>query len=252
MSRLRALETAASDAIAALGPVHLRILAERIAAGRPHEAITQAVPVAAFPDAAAAVLAAQKIDGVRDDETAAYLYGVAAGHAQHASAVTVESVWSGPSVHGVPVRATAQVLVQLVENATSELLLMTYSAKPYEPLRAALASAVKRGVSVAAVVETLQGAGSAISGDEPAAAFQGLNVQLWHWPAGKRAELNAKMHAKIAVADRRWLLVSSANLTHSGVGKNIEAGLLIRGGAAPQRAAEHIAALRSAGVLQRL
>jgi phosphatidylserine/phosphatidylglycerophosphate/cardiolipin synthase-like enzyme len=252
MSLHPALETAASDAIAALGPVHLRTLAERIAAGRPREAITQAVPVAAFPAAAAAVLAAQTIDEVPDDETAAYLYGVAAGHAQHASAVTVESVWSGPSVHGVPVRATAQVLVQLVENATSELLLMTYSAKPYEPLRTALASAVKRGVNVAAVVETLQGAGSAISGDEPAAAFQGLNVQLWHWPAGNRAELNAKMHAKIAVADRRWLLVSSANLTHSGVGKNIEAGLLIRGGTAPQRAAEHIAALRSAGVLQRL
>jgi phosphatidylserine/phosphatidylglycerophosphate/cardiolipin synthase-like enzyme len=252
MSRLRALEAAATDAIAALGPVHLRTLADRIAAGRPRVAITQAVPVAAFPAAAAAVLAAQQIDDVRDDETAAYLYGVAAGHAQHASAVTVESVWSGPSVHGVPVRATAQVLVQLVENATSELLLMTYSAKPYEPLRAALASAVKRGVSVAAVVETLQGAGSAISGDEPAAAFQGLDVQLWHWPAGRRAELNAKMHAKIAVADRRWLLVSSANLTQSGVGKNIEAGLLIRGGTAPQRAAEHIAVLRSAGLLERL
>jgi hypothetical protein len=46
--------------------------------------------------------------------------------------------------------------------------------------------------------------------------------------------------------------VSSANLTQSGVGRNIEAGLLIRGGTAPQRAAEHIAALRSAGVLERL
>jgi phosphatidylserine/phosphatidylglycerophosphate/cardiolipin synthase-like enzyme len=252
MSRHLALETAATDAIAALGPVHLRTLADRIAAGRPHEVITQAVPVAGFRAAASAVLAAKEIDDVPDDETAAYLYGVAAGHAQHASAVTIDSVWSGPSVHGVPVRATAQVLVQLVENANSELLLMTYSAKPYEPLRAVLASAVKRGVSVAVVVETLQGAGSAISGDEPAAAFQGLNVQLWHWPAGKRTELKAKMHAKIAVADRRWLLVSSANLTQSGVGKNIEAGLLIRGGTAPQRAAEHIAALRSAGVLERL
>lgn len=247
-----ALEAAASDAIAALGPVHLRTLADQIAAGRPREAITQAVPVRGFPAAAAAVLAAQQIDGVGDAETAAYLHGVAAGHAQHASAVSVESVWSGPSVHGVPVRSTAQVLVHLVETAGSELLLMTYSAKPYEPLRAALTSAAARGVRIAVVVETLQGAGSAISGDEPAAAFRGLDVELWHWPARKRAEPHAKMHAKIAVADRRRLLVSSANLTQSGVGKNIEAGLLIHGGTAPQRAAEHITALRSAGLLERL
>jgi phosphatidylserine/phosphatidylglycerophosphate/cardiolipin synthase-like enzyme len=60
------------------------------------------------------------------------------------------------------------------------------------------------------------------------------------------------MHAKLAVADRRVLLVSSANLTQSGVGKNIEAGLLVRGGSAPLRAAEHIAELKISGVLERL
>jgi phosphatidylserine/phosphatidylglycerophosphate/cardiolipin synthase-like enzyme len=252
MTRHPALEAAVADAAGTLSPVHLRTLADRIAARDPHEAITQALPVPGFAAAAAAVLTARKIDGVSEAETAAYLRGVAAGYSQHASAISVESVWSGPSVHGVPVRATAQVLIQLVESSSSELLLMTYSAKPYEPLRAALSAAVARGVRAVAVVETLQGAGSAISGEEPAAAFQGIDMEIWHWPADRRAEPNAKMHAKIAVADRRWLLVSSANLTQSGVGKNIEAGLLIRGGTAPQRAAEHIAALQSAGALERL
>ncbi len=60
------------------------------------------------------------------------------------------------------------------------------------------------------------------------------------------------MHAKVAVADRRVLLVSSANLTQSGVSKNIEAGVLVRGGHAPQRVAEHIGELRTMGVLRRL
>lgn len=60
------------------------------------------------------------------------------------------------------------------------------------------------------------------------------------------------MHAKLVVADRRVLLVSSANLTQSGVDRNIEAGLLVRGGTAPQRAAEHIAELQARGVLARL
>ena len=52
------------------------------------------------------------------------------------------------------------------------------------------------------------------------------------------------MHAKLAVADRRVLFVTSANLTQSGVGKNIEA--------APARAAEHVDALRASGELIRL
>jgi hypothetical protein len=38
----------------------------------------------------------------------------------------------------------------------------------------------------------------------------------------------------------------------SGVTHNIEAGVLVRGGAAPVRAGEHIADLKAAGVLQRL
>lgn len=57
------------------------------------------------------------------------------------------------------------------------------------------------------------------------------------------------MHAKLAVADRVVMLVTSANLTQSDVRKNIEAGLLIRGGAAPIRATEHVDALQSNGTL---
>lgn len=60
------------------------------------------------------------------------------------------------------------------------------------------------------------------------------------------------MHAKLAVADHRLLLVSSANLTQSGVDRNIEAGVLVRDGAAPRRAAEHLAELRARGMLARL
>jgi phosphatidylserine/phosphatidylglycerophosphate/cardiolipin synthase-like enzyme len=90
-------------------------------------------------------------------------------------------------------------------------------------------------------------------GPEPAAAFGSVaGIELWYWPVTQRTESGSKLHAKLAVADRRVLLVSSANLTQSGVGKNIEAGLLVRGGSAPQRAAEHIAELQSRGVLARL
>jgi phosphatidylserine/phosphatidylglycerophosphate/cardiolipin synthase-like enzyme len=244
-------ESAVAALAVRLGPSRLRTLADRIEGNAPRSVVLESVPGSAA-DAAAIFDAVWSEDDLSTATAGAYLRGVAVGLAHQETAVRIESVWSGPSVHGVPVRATAQVLISLIGQAASELMLMTYSAKPYEPLREALRAAVGRGVAVMAVMETLQGAGSAISGEEPAMAFHGLGVELWHWPAARRAEHGAKMHAKIAVADRRELLVSSANLTQSGVGRNIEAGLLVRGGTAPQRAAEHITALRSAGMLERL
>lgn len=253
MSWHPAFEAAAEAAVHRLGPGHLRVLADRLGDGWPEQALRHVVPVPGFAEAAGAVLTAQQASGVSNVEAAAYLRGLADGHAQRSAAVRIESVWSGPSTHPVPVRATAQVLVDLVAEARAELLLMTYSARPYPPLVAALAAAVARGVGVSVVVETLAGAGGALNGAEPGAAFAGVpGVRLWHWPAGRRADEHAKMHAKIAVADRRLLLVSSANLTQSGVNRNIEAGLLVRGGTAPQRAAEHISELQSRGVLTRL
>ncbi len=253
MSWQSQFEAAAEAAARRIGTEHLRILADRIAAGWPDPALRQAVPVAGFPEAVEALRTAQRAGGVSDPEAAAYLRGLTAGYARRSAATRVESVWSGPATHAVPVRATAQVLVELVGGAARELLLMTYSAKPYPPLREALGAAVRRGVEVSVVVETLGGAGSALAGAEPAAAFAGVpGIRLWHWPAARRPEQGAKMHAKLAVADRRVLLVSSANLTQSGVGRNIEAGLLVHGGTAPQRAAEHFAELTAQGVLVRL
>jgi hypothetical protein len=46
----------------------------------------------------------------------------------------------------VPVRATAVVLADVVREARRELLLMTYSAQPYQPLNDALGAALSRGV----------------------------------------------------------------------------------------------------------
>jgi phosphatidylserine/phosphatidylglycerophosphate/cardiolipin synthase-like enzyme len=248
-----AFEAAAEAAATRLGVTHLRTLADTVAAGWPDDAALQAVPVAGFAEVAARVLAAQRVDRLAGPQAAAYLRGLAAGREQQQAEVRVESVWSGPDTHRVPVRATARALLDLIGEAQRELLMLTYSAKPYPPVLEALAAAVARDVAVTVVVETLQGAGSALGGAEPAAAFASVrDVALWHWPVGQRGETGAKMHAKIAVADRRVLLVSSANLTASGATRNIEAGLLIRGGSAAARAAEHIAELRASGVLQPL
>src|SRR5262249_53292656 len=145
------------------------------------------------------------------------------GYALGRSTQRIEVVWSGPSSSAVPVRSTAQVLTHLVGEARQELILMTYSAWPYPPLAEAIAAAVARPIMVMAIVETLAGAGGALAGEEPAAAFLAIpGVQVWHWPTARRPEQASKMHAKLAIADSRVLLVTSANLTQSGIGKNIE------------------------------
>lgn len=235
------LEKSSADLLRRLGPSALTSVVTRAADGWPREAILRVVPDAAV-----------LLDALADvDRTAglAYLTGLAAGYAQRVGEVSVETVWSGPGSPHVPVRATAAVLADVVREARRELLLMTYSARRFQPLTAALQVAVGRGVQVSVVVETLLGAGSALGGDEPYQAFTAVaGIELWRCPLRGAA----KMHAKLAVADRRVLFVTSANLTQSGVGKNIEAGLLTRGGAAPACAAEHVDALRASGDLTRL
>jgi phosphatidylserine/phosphatidylglycerophosphate/cardiolipin synthase-like enzyme len=244
---------AARAAVKELARDHVEALARGLTAGTSAPAVLDVVALPAYRQTAARVLDAVTTTGTDPATAAAYLRALAEGYELGRAHQHVGVVWSGPTSSAVPVRATAQVLSELVAEADSELILMTYSAQPYLPLTAALTAAVARGVRVSAIVETLSGAGGALSGDEPASAFLAISgVQVWHWPRGRRPERSSKMHAKLAVADDKVLLVSSANLTQSGIGKNIEAGLVIRGGTVPIRAAEHIRELQSSGVLQRL
>ncbi len=244
---------AARAAVQHLPRVHVDTLAGKLAAGAPEAAVVDAVALPEYRSAAASILAAMRTVGIGPAAAAAHLRVLAEGYALGRAAQRVEVVWSGPNSSAVPVRATAQVLTHLVSEARRELILMTYSAWPYPPLTDALTAAVARKAAIIAIVETLGGAGGALVGQEPAAAFLAIpGVQVWHWPAARRPEQSSKMHAKLAVADGHTLLVTSANLTQAGIGKNIEAGLLVRGGPAPTRAAEHIRELQSSGVLERM
>jgi phosphatidylserine/phosphatidylglycerophosphate/cardiolipin synthase-like enzyme len=246
---VKATAAATAGALRDIGARSVEAMADALASGCPRESVPTASTIAGFAEAARQVLDAQRVDGVSDGELVSYLRGVADGYRLRERALSVEPVWTGPGSHRVPMRATAPVLVDLVKAARSHLLLMTYSAGPYQPLLVALSSATERGVEVDIAVETLQGAGSALNGSEPAAAFSGLKgARLWHWAPGNRAS-GARMHAKVAVADRSTLLVSSANLTSSGIDSNIEAGVLVRGGTAPERVVEHFTELVVSGVL---
>ncbi|MEV6699974.1 DISARM system phospholipase D-like protein DrmC [Streptomyces sp. NPDC051453] len=145
------------------------------------------------------------------------------------------------------------MLVDVIADAREELLAMTYAARPYPALTQAFTEAAARGVEAHVVVETLAGARGLLSGPEPADAFAPVpGLRLWHWARGSARQAQSRQHAKLAVADRRVLFLGSANLTEAAARRNMEAGVLVRGGEAPQRAAEHIVELQRLGILQPL
>ncbi|MFF3497297.1 DISARM system phospholipase D-like protein DrmC [Streptomyces sp. NPDC002795] len=258
MSRAE-FEAAAEAVVAALGASRTKDLVGVLARGRSVEHALLAVQDPGASEAIRALYEALRRHGIAHTEAAAYLRGFIAGQHRQRDEIEVSTVWSGPGTPQVPVRATARVLAEVVGRAERELLAMTYAARPYEPLSSALRAAVARGVDVHVVVETKAGAGGLLSGPEPADAFRDIaGVRLWHWAPeareapGARKHQRGRQHAKLAVADRRVLFLGSANLTEPGVRRNLEAGVLVTGGSAPQRAAEHIRELQRRGVLRPL
>ncbi len=165
---MKAVAVAVAAAMQEVGAGGVEDLAAALADGSPRLTVPAASSTPGFGAAAHRVLDAQLAEEVSDVELVAYLRGVAAGYRQRTDALQVQTVWTGPSSHRVPLRATAAVLVDLVTGA------------------------------------------------------------------------------------RTALLVSSANLTSSGIGKNIEAGIHVHGGAAPVRVVEHFTELTATGVLIQL
>ncbi|MFD0375590.1 DISARM system phospholipase D-like protein DrmC [Streptomyces sp. NPDC127112] len=252
MSRAE-FETAAQALVTVLGSSRTKDLVGVLARERGVEHALLAVQDPGAGEAIRALYAAVDRHRIPYREAAAYLRGFVAGRASQYDVPDVRTVWSGPGTPGVPVRSTARVLAEVVGGAERELLAMTYAARGYPPLSTALRAAVARGVDVHVVVETKAGAAGLLGGREPAAAFRDVpGIRLWHWDLEQRVNERARQHAKLAVADRRVLWLGSANLTESGVRKNLEAGILVRGGTAPARAAEHIKELQRRGVLRLL
>lgn len=237
--------------LAHIGPAALHRFATALAQGRARDAVLASITL---PDAASAARTLAEMaepDPASRRAVSLYLAGLAEG-ASHVRSQSrpPELVWSGPgTVRGAPL-TTGTELANLIAGAQHELLLTTYSASPHPPLIAALTAAAGRAVRITIVVDTHAGARGALSGREPAAAFLVVpGAELWHWPPANRPIPNARLHAKLAVADRSVMLVGSANLTGSGIDDNLETGVLIAGGPLPARAVEHILRLQRNGAL---
>ena len=159
------------------------------------------------------------------------------------AAVSVDVVVTGPDSPAAPVRLTSEVVRQLINSAQQRVTLVSYAAYQMPTIIAALDAAVGRGVRVDLILESpdhLDGGGGA-------AAY--AKYRVYHWPLDQREPPEAKLHAKAVIVDSRDVLLTSANMTNAAYDKNIELGLLCRGGTTAGRVQKHFDALIARGVL---
>ena len=163
----------------------------------------------------------------------------------------VEIAWTGPMTTAVPVRATNPVLLEVIATARSHLILLSFAAYRVADVVDALHAAAGRGVDVRVILETADTGHLSVDAAQAFASL-GAAISIWTWPSAKRPAIAgslAAVHAEAAIADDAIAFVSSANLTDSGLTRNMELGVVIRGGHVPRRLAEHFRELMERGIL---
>lgn len=167
----------------------------------------------------------------------------------------LELVWTGPKTGLIPTRQTEQVMLEVIDFASGDLFLVSYVFYKASTVVAALTSAVARGVAVGILLESSTEHGGTVRGDSVKAvrdAVPGASIYVWD-AESRKAEgdaMSAAVHAKCAVADSKLAFITSANLTTAALERNMELGMLIRGGTVPERLRQHLAALVTTKVVK--
>lgn len=171
-------------------------------------------------------------------------------------ATQTEVVWTGPKVEGSYLRATRQVVQDIILAARFELLVVGYwlaGKEDYEgiinDIIDLMADAVARGVKVTMVLDEGEKGYGKNNRDTLVALWpKGVaepKLLTWKIPPGDK---HLKLHAKVLVADRYDTLVTSANLTMYALDRNMEMGVRAQGQPS-ERIAQHFDLLRHKEVL---
>lgn len=164
------------------------------------------------------------------------------------AAESVNLVWTGPRTGLIPTRKTEQAIKEVIEEASKSLFIVSYVFYNAASVVERLNAASERGISVRILLESSTEHGGAVSGDNIRTMHQAApKAELYIWNPVEKAQsagtLTAAVHAKCAVADHRIAFVTSANLTSAAMERNMELGILVRGGTIPDRLHNHLNAL---------
>jgi cardiolipin synthase C len=180
-------------------------------------------------------------------ETAALMHARDADH-------RTEVVISGPTSDSVPLRLTSSVVTELIRDARTALLIVSFAAFGIADVINELEQATRRGVRIDLVLESTAAHGGTLHGTvEASAAFQAIRdyARFWVWPADHRPVVGtsrAALHAKLVAADEHIALVGSANLTDKALASNLELGVVVRDPAVVRRMVRHFRALMNPGI----
>lgn len=150
----------------------------------------------------------------------------------------LELVWTGPDTTAPQARDTAIVLAELFGRTQKRVLVAGYVFTHGAAILRPLHEALLRGVEARMFLD-IDGAAPTVA-QIPQFAEQQIRTFIQrNWPFGapypeffydpRTASplLNAILHAKCAVVDGRWSLVTSANFTSAAQTRNIEVGVLV-------------------------
>ena len=201
---------------------------------------------------------AQRLCGQSGQTVALVLQsGVATARAFRKQVPATQVVWSGPKIEGSFLRATREVVRELLRNAQRELLVVGYWIAAHdegdgiiEEFVASLAAAVERGIVTRVIFdERVRPDGrdnrQVLISAWPAKVLA-PKMLTWRLPQGDQ---HLKLHAKVLVADRSDALVTSANLTFYAMDRNMEMGVRIIGSPAAE-IVKHFDLLVAKGVLE--
>ena len=189
------------------------------------------------------LLACADIDALVTAGEGPYVAGILEGAlAQQRTAVhqSIDVVWTGPTSSVTSSRLTAAVIAGLLNEAEREIVLVSYASYPPKPVRDALVAASARGVSIVLLAER-PGDRPGFNGDD--LPIPDISCTRLHWPAFAR-DAGAALHAKILIIDGLTALVGSANFTGHAMERNLECGLLVRGGPLPAQILRHLMTLK--------
>ncbi|MGH8524196.1 MAG: DISARM system phospholipase D-like protein DrmC [Gammaproteobacteria bacterium] len=253
---MQALLDAVVELVTLVSPAKARTIAGALSGLSKAADAPSAKALADTPAARAAVsriLAEWLKTQVSGAEVAGMLMGASEARRSVELKQSVELVWTGPTTRFVPTRRTEQVLLDLIKAARANLFLVSFVAYDIPSIVAALNSAAGRGVRVRILVEASIIHGGSLSVD-PAATMRTSvpTADIFTWKNRSDPFEGGRVHAKVAVIDRKEAFITSANLTGHALEKNMEAGVLVRGGSLPSALQDHLDALIDVGVVARV
>jgi phosphatidylserine/phosphatidylglycerophosphate/cardiolipin synthase-like enzyme len=190
--------------------------------------------------------------GIPSGEFAGMLIGASYAYRHAESESDMELVWTGPSSELVATRKTEQALLEVINSASKKLFLTSFVAYDVASIIGALTTLSTTAVEISMLLESSDKHGGGISIDAIGPMKKAIPAaKIYYW--GEKAEsfVDGKVHAKVAVSDESICFISSANLTGHAMEKNMEAGVLIRGGTIPSTLHRHLEALVTTKVLKR-